>query len=69
MIPLSLPRDTPLALPGGTWELRDGEWVRTEDPRWWYENGRIRADYTHEEAAIAVGMMGVNGGQRETATP
>jgi hypothetical protein len=63
MIHVSLPADTPLPLPGGTWELLGTTWTRTGDPRWWYENGQIRADYTEEEAAIAVGMMEVRDGR------
>jgi hypothetical protein len=65
MISISLPLDTPFPLPGGTWELLGTTWTRTEEPRWWYENGRIRADYTQEEAAIAVGMMEESDGKSE----
>jgi hypothetical protein len=58
-VKVSLPADTLLPLPGGTWELLGAKWTRTEEPRWWYENGRIRADYTAEEAELAVGLMEV----------
>lgn len=57
MIHVSLPADTPLGLPGGVWEARGELWIRIEPPRWQYEDGRIRADYTHEEAELVLGMM------------
>ena len=53
---VSLPADTHLALPGGTWEKRDDEWVRVENARWWREGGALYATYTHEEMEFAVGM-------------
>jgi hypothetical protein len=57
MIKVSLPLNTHLPLPGGTWELLGTKWARTEEPRWWYENGRIIAHFTREEAVISMGML------------
>ena len=57
-IKVSLPSNTPLALPGGVWEQKEnGEWVRVEEPRWHRWGDRIIVDYTEYEAAVVVGML------------
>ena len=69
MICVSLPADTPLGLPGGVWELRRGQWVHVEPKRWWYEDGRIRADYTREEAIVVLAIAEHSGSANEPEGP